>query len=86
MPSLIEIAQAVATGGAATAVIVVVRMFLAHLKDERGDRDRTRREFLAVITNHCEHQTRALDRLAQAVTELNVRLGGPVIDRTTRSA
>ena len=84
MPSLIELAQTVATGGAATAVIVVVRMFLAHLKDERDDRDRTRREFLDVITNHCEHQTESVDRLAHAVTELNVRLSGPVIDRTAR--
>jgi hypothetical protein len=83
MPTLVELAQTVATGGAATAVIVIVRMFLAHLKDERDDRDRTRQDFLRAITNDLAHQTRAIGDLARAVQELNVRLGrAPVIDRT----
>jgi hypothetical protein len=79
----IDIVQAVTTGGAATAVIVVVRMFLAHLRDDRDDRIVARDAFLNVISNHLAHQTEAIEHLAAAVTELNARLNaGQVIDRT----
>ena len=74
MPTLIEIAQTVATGGAATAVIVVVRMFLSHLQEERADRDRSREQFLEVITNDLTHQTQAVTGLTTVIAELNARL------------
>ena len=83
MNTLIDIAQTVATGGAATAVIVVVRMFLAHLQDERRDRERSRHQFLQVITNDLAHQRRTLAELARTIAELNSRLRTiAVIDRT----
>ena len=74
MPTLIEIAQTVATGGAATAVIVVVRMFLSHLQEERADRDRSREQFLEIITNDLTHQTQAVTDLTKVIAELNARL------------
>jgi hypothetical protein len=85
--TLIEIAQTVATGGAATAVIIVVRMFLAHLKEERDDRERTREQFLEVITNGLAHQTQCVADLTGAIAELNARLHATgLIDRTVRHA
>ena len=87
MSTVIEIAQTVATGGAATAVIVVVRMFLAHLRDERADREHSRQQFLEVITNDLAHQTQCVGDLTKAVVELNARLHAVgLIDRTVDSA
>ena len=87
MNTLIEIAQTVATGGAATAVIIVVRMFLAHLRDERADREHSRQQFLEVIANDLAHQTQCVADLTKAVAELNARLhGAGLIDRTVTSA
>jgi len=86
MPTLIEIAQTVATGGAATAVIVVVRMFLSHLREERADRDRSREQFLEVITNDLAHQTQAVTDLTTVIAELNARLRvAGLIDRRVAS-
>ena len=83
MNTLIDIAQTVATGGAATAVIVVVRMFLAHLQAERIDRERTRQQFLQVITNDLTHQRQTLAELSRNIAELNSHLHAiGIIDRT----
>jgi len=45
----------------------VVNLFLRHLRQERADRKTEREAFVGIITNHIEHERRALEELTDAV-------------------
>jgi hypothetical protein len=53
--------------GIGGAVILVVNLFLRHLRQERADRKTEREAFVGIITNHIEHERRALEELTDAV-------------------
>ena len=52
--------------GVASALVVVVRAFLKHLARVQRSCDECRSEHNIVLTNHVEHNTQALQRLADA--------------------
>lgn len=55
--------------GVASALVVVVQSFLKHLRDTRRSCDQCRSEHTRVLTNHVEHNTQALERLADAASK-----------------
>ena len=52
--------------GVASALVVVVRAFLKHLTRVQHSCDACRSQHNTVLTNHVEHNTRALERMADA--------------------
>jgi hypothetical protein len=55
--------------GVASALVVVVKGFLKHLREERKSCDDCRAEHAKLLGNHIEHNTRALERLAESSTK-----------------
>ncbi len=52
--------------GVASALVVVVKGFLKHLREERKSCDGCRAEHAKLLGNHIEHNTSALERFAEA--------------------
>ncbi len=68
--------------GIAGAVVAVVNLFLRHLRRERLScdacrraHDQTTQEFSRVVSNHLAHEREALDRLADAIRNLESLIG-----------
>jgi len=55
--------------GVASALVIVVKAFLKHLRDTRRSCDACRAEHTRVLTNHVEHNTEALERFAETVAK-----------------
>lgn len=56
--------------GLGGVVVLVVQLFLRHLRQERNDRRVEREAFIRIITNHLEHERKAMEDLTGAIQAL----------------
>ena len=56
--------------GLGGAVVLVVELFLRYMHQERHDRRVEREAFIRIITNHLEHERRAMEDLTAAIKAL----------------